>query len=145
MTRKPPTVRIHLWLESDDDTLLGSGRVFLLDLIEKHGSLRKAARCLGMSYRAAWGKLQASEKALGVKLVETSTCKRDGCQLSEAGRRYRDLFKLWFQLVEQEAIDQAKSIFPWQVLGFDEAHAPLPKARAITELERKIQDLRATG
>lgn len=126
MKNVQPTVRLHLWLESGDDMIVfGAGRVFLLDLIEKHGSLRKAARCLGMSYRAAWGKLQASENALGVKLIETPVNKRDGCKLSEHGRIIRDMFKNWFDAVEQEAVSQAEMIFPWSVSSFEEARNKL--------------------
>ncbi|MGE4298033.1 MAG: winged helix-turn-helix domain-containing protein [Desulfovibrionaceae bacterium] len=120
MKNHQPTVRLHLWLESRDMTVFGYGRVFLLDLIEEHGSLRKAARCLGMSYRAAWGKLHASESALGVKLVETTGNRRDGCRLSSEGRRIRDMFKQWFQAVEEAAVAKADAIFPWDVASFDD-------------------------
>ncbi len=127
MKKQHPTVRLHLWLESEDLTVFGAGRASLLDLIEQYGSLRKAARHLGMSYRAAWGKLHASEDALGVKLVESSANKRDGCQLSEDGRRLRDMFKRWFQAVEREALSQAQSIFPWDVNSFDATRGSAPE------------------
>ncbi len=107
--------------------MFGSGRVFLLDLIEKHGSLRKAAQLMGMSYRAAWGKLKASEKALGVKLIETPARKCDGCRLSAQGRMIRDKFKAWFQAVEREALSQADEIFPWGVSSFEEARREAKK------------------
>jgi molybdate transport repressor ModE-like protein len=75
---KTPTVRMHLWLESGESVYFGMGRVMLLDKIEEHGSLRKAAEALGMSYRAAWGKLKATEEALGLVLVESSGTRRGG-------------------------------------------------------------------
>ncbi len=129
MTKRTATVRLHVWLETDDETLLGSGRAMLLDLIEEHGSLRKAARSLGMSYRGAWGKIHASEEALGVKLLDTAGSKRDGCRLSEEGRQMRDMFQKWFNAVEQAAILQAKEIFPWAICSFEERHAA-PKIEA---------------
>ena len=84
---KTPTVRMHLWLESGESVYFGMGRVMLLDMIEQHGSLRKASEAMGMSYRAAWGKLRATEDALGVVLVESSGTRRGGCHLTQAGRR----------------------------------------------------------
>ncbi|MBG0777157.1 MAG: LysR family transcriptional regulator [Desulfovibrionaceae bacterium] len=132
MQQRQPTVRLHLWLESGEMTVVGAGRVFLLDLIEEHGSLRKAARILGMSYRAAWGKLHASEQALGVKLIEPRGNKRDGCRLSEQGRRIRDMFKQWYEAVELEALAQAESIFPWGVHGFRERADPAAGPSAVS-------------
>jgi molybdate transport system regulatory protein len=53
---------MHLWLESGESVYFGMGRVMLLDMIEEHGSLRKAAEALGMSYRAAWDKVRRAER-----------------------------------------------------------------------------------
>lgn len=130
MTQRTATVRLHVWLETDEDTLLGPGRAILLDLIEEHGSIRKAAKELGMSYRGAWGKIHASEEALGVKLIDTGETKRDGCRLSQEGRKMRDMFRKWFDAVEQEAVIQAKEIFPWAISSFDEKNAPQEKDAA---------------
>lgn len=120
MTKDTVTVRLHVWLETEDETLLGLGRATLLDRIEEQGSLRKAARSLGMSYRGAWGKLNASEKALGKKLLRSKGSKREGCGLSDEGRQLRDMFRQWFEAVEQAALVQAKEIFPWAISSFDE-------------------------
>ena len=95
---KRPTVRMHLWLESGESVYFGMGRVMLLDRIEEYGSLRKAAESLGMSYRAAWGKLRATEDALGEVLVETVGAKRGGYRLTPAGRGLRDKFRLLVSL-----------------------------------------------
>lgn len=120
MRRHCPTVRLHLWLEEDGTTFFGTGRAMLLDMIHKHGSIKKAAKAMGMSYRAAWGKIKASEKALGVQLVEYSEKKRDGCRLSWYGVLLRDTFIRWFTEVEQEALAKAEAIFPWPVKSFAE-------------------------
>lgn len=115
---KTPTVRMHLWLESGEDVYFGLGRVMLLDRIEEYGSLRKAACSLGMSYRAAWGKLRATEDALGTPLVESAGTKRGGCRLTEDGRKLRDKFRLWFDAVEKAAVLQARMIFAEEVQSF---------------------------
>ena len=59
-----------VWLEHNGDVLFGRGRYLLLRGIQEYGSLAETARHLGMSYRAAWGRLRSSEERLGVKLVE---------------------------------------------------------------------------
>ncbi len=120
MDRHHPTVRMKLWLQDGEEVFFGTGRVLLLDLIEEHGSLKEAASALGMSYRAAWGKLKATEQALGAKLVETKGSKRKGCRLTKQGKMLRDMFREWFDSVEQDALERAKSIFPWQIQSFFE-------------------------
>ncbi|KUG27468.1 putative transcriptional regulator, mode family [hydrocarbon metagenome] len=118
------TIRLHLWLETGDTMVFGMGRVQLLDLIERHGSLRKAASELGMSYRAAWCKLRATEQALGVKLVEARAHKREGCQLTPDGQTIREIFQRWFDEVENCALARAERLFPWPVAGFFEEREP---------------------
>lgn len=120
-----PTVRMHLWLESGESVYFGMGRVMLLDRIEEYGSLRKAAESLGMSYRAAWGKLRATEEALGVELVETMGTKRGGYRLTPTGRTLRDKFMAWFTAVEQAAVDQARLIFTEDIQSYEEKAIPL--------------------
>jgi molybdate transport system regulatory protein len=117
---KTPTVRMHLWLESGESVYFGMGRVMLLDMIEEHGSLRKAAEVMGMSYRAAWGKLKATEEILGLVLVESSGTRRGGCRLTPEGRRIRAKFRAWFSAVERVAVDEARHIFAEKVQSFEE-------------------------
>ncbi|MBI5522963.1 MAG: LysR family transcriptional regulator [Desulfarculus sp.] len=62
-----------MWLERDGRVLFGQGRQELLAAIVETGSLAGAAQKLGMSYRAAWGRLKASEERLGFALVEHSS------------------------------------------------------------------------
>lgn len=118
MDKHHPTIRMKLWLEESEEVFFGTGRVLLLDLIEQHGSLKEAAKALGMSYRAAWGKLKATENAMGVKLVETNGSKRKGYRLTEQGRMVRDMFSKWFEAVERDALEHAQNIFPWGVDSF---------------------------
>lgn len=113
-----PTVRLHIWLESQGELFFGIGRAQLLFNIQHYGSIKKAAQSMGMSYRAAWGKIQQSEQALGVKLVEQRGAKREGLRLTREGEELADLFQAWFMAVERCALSQANSIFPFPVAGF---------------------------
>ena len=65
-------IRCKLWLEQDGKVLFGQGRLELLRAIAETGSLAGAAKKLDMSYRAAWGRLKASEERLGFALLENS-------------------------------------------------------------------------
>lgn len=62
--------KAKIWIELDGEVVFGGGRVALFEAIEKYGSIRQAAINLGMSYRAAWGKIKATEQRLGFELVE---------------------------------------------------------------------------
>jgi len=62
-----------------------------LEAIEECRSLSAAAKKLRMSYRAAWGRLRASEDRLGIPLVEL-TDNRQGMRLTAEAKKLRDAF-----------------------------------------------------
>jgi len=90
-------LRCKVWLERDGEILFGKGRALLLASLKEAGSLAGAARLMNMSYRAAWGKLKASEEHLGVKLVERADSGHHGMTLTAAGdlmlREYEKLMR----------------------------------------------------
>ncbi|MFV8839559.1 winged helix-turn-helix domain-containing protein [Salinimicrobium soli] len=47
-------VKSRIWIELDDKEFLGEGKVRLLKAIDQTGSLSKAAKSLGISYKKAW-------------------------------------------------------------------------------------------
>lgn len=65
---------------SDDDTLF-----VLLDGVRQFGSLARAARAIGMSYRHAWGLLRDKEAQLRAELIHRTRGR--GATLSETGAR----------------------------------------------------------
>ena len=123
LKRHQPSIRLHLWLETGDGVVCGAGRAFLLQKIEECGSIRKAAEELGMSYRAAWGKIRKTEKVLGVRLIAQNGSKREGHHLTVSGRMLMVQYLQWFDEVEKEALKKAKRIFPWLVQSFVEKAA----------------------
>jgi len=75
-TRGPTTLtggalrpRVKIWVVLPSGTKLGDGRARLLELIDEVGSIRKAARQMGMSYRAARGYIRELESAAGFKFL----------------------------------------------------------------------------
>ena len=65
-------IKSRIWIEANGNILLGEGRVALLKGIEETGSLSKAAKSLGMSYKKAWSLIDAVNKR-AEKPVTTSS------------------------------------------------------------------------
>ncbi len=71
-------VKFKIWFEENGGVAFAEGRRILLEAVDRLGSLNAAAKELGMSYRAAWGKIKATEQALGMKLLEVTTGGKGG-------------------------------------------------------------------
>jgi molybdate transport system regulatory protein len=70
----PYKLRTKIWIvDQSDNVLFGMGRVKILEAIEQHGSINAAAKSLKMSYRAVWGRINATEQRLGRELVVRTT------------------------------------------------------------------------
>lgn len=94
----------RLWLAGDDPSSpFGQGRWQLLQAIEREGSLRAAAACLGISYRKAWGDLKATENTLGVKLIAAHRGGASGgqTQLTPEGTAWLRAYGRFHTRVEQ--------------------------------------------
>jgi molybdate transport system regulatory protein len=90
--RAPMEIKHKIWLEKDGRVVFGPGRDDLLKAIAGHHSLHAAAKHLKMSYRAAWGRLKASEERLGMKLVEVDSSKKSGMHLTAEAKKLIDSF-----------------------------------------------------
>lgn len=86
-------IKHKIWLEVEGRVVFGPGRDLLLKAIDECRSLNAAAKKLDMSYRAAWGRVKASEERLGIRLVETEPG-RTGMHLTETARRLIRQFDL---------------------------------------------------
>jgi molybdate transport system regulatory protein len=112
-----PVLRVHLWLESGGGMLFGLGRVQLLELVERLGSLNQAAKALGMSYRAAWGRIKRTEEALGEPLLAKASG-RKGYELTPLAAALLKDFSAWHHEVEEFALKRAKERLPWEIRAF---------------------------
>ncbi|MDD2422218.1 MAG: LysR family transcriptional regulator [Heliobacteriaceae bacterium] len=91
-------VKSKIWLEADGEVVFGLGRARLFMAIDQTGSINQAAAVLGMSYRAAWGKITATEKRLKIPLVERHPGSRErGTNLTPEGREMLRQFQLFHQ------------------------------------------------
>jgi len=71
-------IKSKLWIEVGGRPVFGRGRRFLLEAIDKYGSINQAAREINISYRKAWGYIKAMEERLGFKLIERQTGGKNG-------------------------------------------------------------------
>ncbi|MBL0743176.1 winged helix-turn-helix domain-containing protein [Chryseolinea lacunae] len=63
---KKKTFRVRCWIDIDGEKFFGPGRAELLSHIETTGSIAKAAKAMGMSYKKAWDMVEEMN-ALGQK------------------------------------------------------------------------------
>jgi molybdate transport system regulatory protein len=71
MSEKNLEPDFKIWLKGQESYSIGKGGIRLLSAIEKYGSITKAAKKIGFSYKYAWDKIEDIEKALGVKIIKT--------------------------------------------------------------------------
>src|SRR5438270_4322725 len=62
-----------LWIECEGERFFGPGRVELLERIEETGSINKAAKQMGMSYKKAWEMVNALNSQATKPFVITQT------------------------------------------------------------------------
>jgi len=62
-----------LWIECDGERFFGPGRVELLERIEETGSISKAAKQMGMSYKKAWEMISTLNSQAPKPFVITQT------------------------------------------------------------------------
>lgn len=85
----------HLRIVLSEKAYIGPGRADLLDGIAATGSISAAGKAMGMSYKRAWGLVQALNEGFGRPLVETARggAGQGGAQLTPLGQdvlaRYR--------------------------------------------------------
>ena len=99
--------RGRLWLEGEEGTFLGYGRVVLLERIRESWSISQAAKSMEMSYKHAWDLLDSMNRQAGCKLVETSRGGKSGggARLTATGEKAIAVFWQYhaqFQEVLQE-------------------------------------------
>ena len=98
-----------LWLEFGGKRFFGPGPVELLERIAETGSIKQAAKAMGMSYKKAWDLIN-NLNSMGVRpFVVTSTGgeKGGGSSISEEARQmiayHRQLRERFRQFLEQES------------------------------------------
>lgn len=102
------TIKSRIWIEANGEILLGEGRVQLLKAIDETGSLTKAAKLIGMSYKKAWSLIDAVNSRAKEPVISASIGGKGGggTQLTPYGRSLVTTFETinencWNYLDEQ--------------------------------------------
>lgn len=67
-----------LWFRKSDNRFLGADRIMLLEQIEDLGSINKAAKALGISYKTAWQLINTINNLSERAIVERTAGGKDG-------------------------------------------------------------------
>src|SRR5215472_5533420 len=88
-------VRPRLRVMRGKEVALGPGRVELLELIGKTGSLRAASVRMGVSYMRAWNLIKYSNKCFARPLVEANRGGKTGggATLTQVGREVVEMYR----------------------------------------------------
>jgi molybdate transport system regulatory protein len=110
-------MRVHtkIWLEDDQGRLLvGEGRLKIFHAIAATGSMSAAARELGMSYRAVWGKVRTTEERLGMTLVEGTAGgpKHGGAKLTDEAWEFLKCYETLNEAAAEAVEKLAEEIVP---------------------------------
>jgi len=107
-------IRSKIWIEDQEGKVVfGSGRLKILDAVERHGSILAASKEMNMSYRAVWGKIQATEARLGQPLLyrKAGGARGGGSQLTPLGKTLVERFRQLQKLTETTANGLFQDLF----------------------------------
>lgn len=76
-------IAYKIWLERQNHPVFGIDICELLLQIRETGSINKAAKCMGMSYRTAWGKIRKNEIFMHAQLLEKGQHGPSGANLTK--------------------------------------------------------------
>jgi molybdate transport system regulatory protein len=100
-------IKSKIWIESEGKPVFGGGKMFLLEAINKHGSINQAAKEINISYRKAWGYIKAMEERLDLKLIERQTGGKNGggAALTEEAKKFLKKYEE-LQMGIREIVDE---------------------------------------
>ncbi len=107
-------VRTKVWIDDDhDNVIFGSGRVRMLETVDRLGSMNMAAKELKMSYRALWGRIKSTEERIGSRILATKPGggKGRGSVLTPTGRKLLENYKQLNESIIKISDNEFKKIF----------------------------------
>jgi len=108
------SVKSKIWIENETgQVVFGTGRLYILQAVSRHGSIHAAAQELQMSYRAVWGKIRATEKRLGRDLLDRKTggVRGGGSKLTPLARQIIERFEKLNDLTKASADELFRDLF----------------------------------
>lgn len=107
-------IRLRCWIDIDGTKHFGPGPARLLELIEASGSISKAAKSMGMSYKKAWDlveKMNARGQTPYV-IARKGGKAGGGTTLTPTGRKIVKSFRRLNQKL-QDVVDGESELLKW--------------------------------
>ncbi len=106
-------IKSKLWIEVAGEPVFGRGRRFLLEAIDKYGSLNQAAKEINISYRKAWSYIKAMEERLGIKLIERQVGGKNGggATLTKEAKEFLRKYELMEEGIREIVDERFRKIF----------------------------------
>jgi molybdate transport system regulatory protein len=102
----PFKLKSRQWLVDEQDRIImGEGRKDILETIERTGSINQTAKIMKMSYKAAWGKIKATEQYLNYRIVNTD--RKKGTWLTKEGKELLEKYIL----LKKRCLQEENKIF----------------------------------
>ena len=91
---KKYNVEVRLWIQETEGPFLGIGKIWLLENIQKTGSITNAAKEMKMAYRQAWQLVEEMNQRAEHPLVEKLLGGKGGggARLTQAGEKAITVF-----------------------------------------------------
>ena len=116
LTKEKHRPSCKVWLECEGEPILGKGGAEILEAIKEEGSISKAARKVGMSYRYVWNYLDKMQKVLQEPVVETYKGGKTGgggARLTELGESLLKEYRRVEGYVGEILVDEEH----WEAVG----------------------------
>ena len=107
LSQSPCMIGLTIRIDFGKEAAIGPGKARLLEAVDASGSIRGAARAMGMSYRRAWMLIQDMEAVMGASVIAAATGgqRGGGASLTMLGR---ELLKN-YRLIEKRAEKAVRS------------------------------------
>jgi molybdate transport system regulatory protein len=85
---KGKQLRVRCWIDIDGERFFGPGRAELLEHIVKTGSISKASKAMGMSYKKAWAMIEGlnAQAQKPYVIARKGGSRGGGTEVTSAGR-----------------------------------------------------------
>jgi molybdate transport repressor ModE-like protein len=102
------------WIENRDEELLFSkGKIDILELIDQHGSISKAAKAMGMSYKKAWTHIKLLQSHLEdeILITQKGAGKDSGTRLTPIAKEFIENYRTMHERITVYADEQFRQLF----------------------------------
>jgi molybdate transport system regulatory protein len=106
-------IKSKIWIDIEGEPVFGKGRRYLLEAIDKQGSINQAAQMVNISYKKAWSYIKAMEERLGISLVECRTGGKSGggASLTDEAREFLQRYGMLEKGINEFVDERFKKTF----------------------------------